>query len=567
MSYFDLISHGGFSVGKILPDASKSKHGNIHILTGDMGIDLNVYIFDGFMRQWKPFSSTGSVHGGIFFVDVTTQNAGDNIGEKNYADSINVKLDSFISDTNLVRLKLICITGHSNFIPNCVVEGIPLNLTPLEDKPLFEGWIDLDITNKTELIAMHEDGARHIISCFVEEKPKITFAEFVGEYQGSQIELKSGDKHKLQIRTDKTIAKVQIENSGACQFKEYIVNGNNVTVDTLIADRGNTSQLLGAKVRVQTANGSWSDWYDTSSTGNVEKVNVVKLNNTHPSITVHSVIYSSGFKALKDNESATINHTISNYDTVSYSSPNGELSINNVNVFEGAKTATRQSGDYNVTNTNFTIEAIRNANGAKTIVNRNIGIAHSEQVITITEEFTRLRSSDTGSNYEIILNSDQVLLEKPTLLIPAGTWTNDFTSTDNMNWKRTIRISDTDLKGIHSYVAMSSKNLAGKEVIIISGDDTYEVGGFTNRKLTFPAFVSTVSIGTNVTDVSKLSFVDMSGYVYTYQNSFANNPFTFTIVGSSGNLDPNGSYLRITDVNVVNQNSTGTFFGNLEESI
>jgi predicted secreted protein len=114
---------------------------------------------------------------------------------------------------------------------------------------------------------------------------------------------------------------------------------------------------------------------------------------------------------------------------------------------------------------------------------------------------------------------------------------------------------------------MLATNLAGKIVSMITGDGSYIIGGCVSRKLTFPAFQDTVYIGTRVTDTSKVSVIDLSAYVYTYENNFDNNLRTFTIVNSSGLIDNNGDYLKICDLGVVQQNSTGNFYCNFEELV
>lgn len=574
MNRFTMQTTGGYTVGKELPSIKTSKHGDLHCLTSKYGIEIEFYVFDGFIKQWKEFSTSGSVHGGVFFVDVDTQLPTDNIGEKVYADSINMKMDSFISDTNLVKLKILGITGHSSYVPNIRVSKmsdptntIEVEMIPIDDSPLFEGFVELDIQGESQIIAKHEDGAEHIITCKIEDKPKITFAEFVGEYQNGQTELKAGDQHKLHIKADKDVAKVQIENYGAAQFQEFNVNGKDFTVDIVIADRGTTANLYGARLRVQTKNGSWSNWYETTLDGNVERVNVVKLNNSYPVINITSLNYPVGQQALKNSESCTVNHTITNYDTVAYSSPTGELLINNVNVFEGSKEVTRQNGDYNVSTNNFTISAKRNANGAVTIVNRVVNIANVPASISIQNQFPRFQSSAEGERFWMKVVSSQKLLNKPSLSLPECVWDGDFASTDDITWTRYIKVYDSDNRGKYSYFGLIVTNLAGIETNIITGSSEYEIGGFKQRRIYFPAFTAIAPLNVSVSDVSKLEVTDVAGYTLNFIATKTPTTLGYTITDQYGNISPPYDYVYLLDEGIVNANSTGSYFILIQENM
>lgn len=567
MNSFEMNSNGGLLRGQKLP-LQGQYHGQLFELVKDNLSIPVLYYWNSIIKEWKLFSgNSGGVSGAIFITDVRPQNVSENISNKIYTDNINVKLESFITTTSLVTVDILILTGWTNYVPqNCTINTIPItNITPLTDRPLFKSTMDIDLNNSKTIRVEHEDGAYSEVSVSYNQLPKISSVTFIGDYPITnsikQTELKEDDKVSINIKTDKSIIKVEVADYGACKSQTFTVSGltdinlNNV----LIANRGNTAQLLGVKLRVQSTDGGWSDWFSSESLGSIEKTNVINLNNLKPTVTISSITYPVGQEALKNSEQATVVNSASNYDTITYTSPNGDLSISNSNVFEGNKVVTRIAGSYNVSANNFKISATRNANGSTTIVDKIVQIANVDPVINITEQYTRLISSPTGYQSWIKLISNQKLIQIPTLTIPQGIWANNFTSSDNITWTRNISISDSDTKGTYNYTSMSVKNLAGKVVTLITGDGQYVIGGFSTRRITFPAFQSTMPIGTSVENVSKLSVVDLSGNVYVYQSSQDNNKLTFTII--------DGNKIMLTDQSVVAQNSMGTYWVDISEGV
>ncbi|MFO5842495.1 hypothetical protein ACLBPJ_29520, partial [Klebsiella pneumoniae] len=59
------------------------------------------------------------------------------------------------------------------------------------------------------------------------------------------------------------------------------------------------------------------------------------------------VCYRCGLTAIKVGETATVANTVSNADSVVYSSPNDQLTITSANEAEIAKVVTYKSGTYN----------------------------------------------------------------------------------------------------------------------------------------------------------------------------------------------------------------------------
>jgi hypothetical protein len=513
----------------------------------------------------EKINNSSGVNGGVFITDITSSEG--NVGNKSFS-SDGMVLDSCRVDTNRVTLSILAVTGNTNYKPVVYVKSNQVELKSKEDAPLFEGTIDVFLDDAEEITVKHEDGAQHTVNIIHEAKPEILSAIFTGGYPGSQTELKEGDSFDLNIKTNDPITKIEIDNESACKHLIKEVDPTtDKTIKISIADRGNIKQDRYAKVRVQKPSGSWSDWYLTNTNGSTDGKHVVACNNAYPVINIDSISYPAGQKALKESEEASINHTVNDYDSVSYVSILNELSIENENTYENPKTVSRINGDYNASNNNFKIKAVRNANAAVTTKELVIKIANIPAEIIVEEQNSRLRSSETGSLYNITLKSNQELIVSPKLNLSNGSWHDSYFSGGPSIWNRKISISDSDTKGMSYYSGLVAKNLSGLETNVITGDKAYIIGGFTNREIKFDPFSQIAPIGTSVRDTSKLVCVDISGDVFTYTPYKENKSKSFTIVNQDGELDPRGDHIWITDKNWTDQNSTGLAYVELQETI
>ena len=116
----------------------------------------------------------------------------------------------------------------------------------------------------------------------------------------------------------------------------------NKTLTVTVANQGNTPTAYPAKVRIRNANGTWSTVTATSNT--------IVLNNNQPTITFSGIVYPAFQQAIKSGESATVNVTETNVDTVSYTST--EPTVTDPTTL-GNKTVTYESGTYNISTKQF----------------------------------------------------------------------------------------------------------------------------------------------------------------------------------------------------------------------
>lgn len=524
-------------------------------------------------------ASFGNSKGGaIFITAITPQNPNDNVGDFAYSpDEISVW--QCASTTKELTVKVLALTGYSKYRPSVTVNGINVPLTAKADAPLFEGTVNITLDDTGVITAKHEDGAQWISRVRIEALPVITSATFNGGYPAGQTELKADDTFSILFTTDVDVTGYEIEDSGAfVAASGSFVAGKGAVIQGLkVANRGTDTTVAGFRLRVKKANGATSEWYNSADAGNINGVNTVKLNNQYPVITFGAINYPDGQQALKDAESATVNHTVTNFDDIQYSST--DLTIDQPTTFEPAKLVTRLAGGYNTATKNFNVKATRKANGAVVQQGVVVAIAHTAPIISVSTPAARLRSGGNAGTvaqkHVITINSDQALVEAPTLNAPEGTWIEpSFTpNAAKTVWTRTLQVHDDNAKGSFSWNSLKATSLSGQvQETIFSGGD-YVLGGFVFRTLTVPAFPNRmVDIGTHVGDTSKLRSTNLSkgasgSLNFTYQNSKTEAVNRYTIVNDAGDFDANGDNWYNADGGNASSNTGGTMKIEIEEVV
>jgi len=522
-------------------------------------------------------SSSATVYGGaVFITNIEPQTTG-NVGNKVY-DEGGITLNSCITNTNSIKVSILAVTGPSHYKPNVTINGVAATLAATADPVVWTGYSNITITGSGVVEAIHEDGARDSCTVTYQAAPEVLSAVFTGGYPGTQTELKEDDTFDLIITSDIPMVGVEVQDYGAGQSSISTFGSTTSTTITVnIADRGTVTQALSIKVRVKDAYGAYGAYYDTSSGGSVDGVNVVNLNNTYPTITFGAKTYPGSQQALKGSEVATVAMTVSDSDTVLYTSPNGDLDITNPTTNETPKTVTRISGTYNISTTNLRCVGTRTANNAVTTSNTVVYIANSACTLAVTEPYTRLRSGGnsgtSAQNYTITITASQTLLSAPTLVAPVGTWQGDGFGGSGATWTRSIQIHDDDTKGTQDWGAISGTNLAGIETTAVTGDSQYVVGGFVFRTLTVAAWPNReASIGTQVLDVTKLCCTNLSkgssgSLNFTFKTSIVDGVDKYTITEPTGIYNAAGGLWYNCDLSNAVSNSSGTMQIELEEIV
>ena len=503
-----------------------------------------------------PSAEASGAGGSIFITYVSPSGGIGNVGDyvyENIADGIgNTALISCSTTTQNVLVDIYALQGRTRFKPKLYIAGQEISSTLVVrqiDKPVFlVNDFGINLNNATSLRVDHEDGAHHSISITQDAAPQVLGAYFYGGYpiSPSQTELKAGDTFNFHVDTDVPIVSIEIDNFGAFNASTTSVTAgtsHNLT-SRVIADRGTSTQALGARVRVQKANGSYSAWFLTTSQGSTDGQYTVKLNNLYPSISVSTITYPVGQQALKDSEQATVSNTVSSFDVISYTSPNSDLTITNSSTYETTKTVTRSAGNYNVSSNNFRITATRNANNAVTTNSSTVvKIAHTAPTLTVSVPAARLRTGGndgtSAQSYTVTITATQQLLSAPTLSVPAGGGTLGSFGGSATTWTATLsNINDNLTKGTYTWGAISATNLAGKVVTTITTGPTYVIGGFLSRTVSLAAFANEVNINTSVLDYTKMT---LSWVIKSLPNRRA--------VGTTATPDPDSWSINSLSVN------------------
>lgn len=425
-------------------------------------------------------------------------------------------------------------------------------------------------------------GAEDTIDVTLDLPPNITAATFTGGYPGSQTELKEGDTFQLQVTADKSFDEVVISDFDAGQADSIAVApGTVATVTLTVADRGNVAQLLGARVSVlDTVTGAPSPTFDTDSAGSVDGVNVINLNNLRPSVAFGSETYPGGQGALKGAESATVGATQSDFDTITYDdNGTGHLTVTNPTTPEATKTVTRAGGSYNVQGdggvANLRSTANRAANDATTVATAIINIANVAAVVTVSEATARVRSGVApGNDTTITVSADQQLFSAPSLDPAAGrgTFQGGGFAGGPKTWTRSLRVPDSENPAdgsLNTWINLSATNLSAIATSVISGNDTYVVGGFTPRTLNYPPFTAESTETFPLTTEAKLD-----AGVFSNGNTAVVQPFgtaDTTDTGKEGWCAPTAASgtavkMRMLHSDIVSANGTGLTLTLVEET-
>jgi len=225
------------------------------------------------------------------------------------------------------------------------------------------------------------------------------------------------------------------------------------------------------------------------------------VDNVGPAISFSSIDYPATQGAIKDSESATVNHVITNADTYSYSSANGELNVSNGSVYDPAKSVSRINGNYNVSNNNFNITATKSTNGLIVSSATNVKIAHAALQLTIPNLNGNIQSAPTpGVTHNFNLNSDQVLNSIPSLSLdvsqsPISSLVHSSQGTGPASNSFQLTVEDADQKGLFNWNA-SAVNLAGIITSQVS-PNSYNILGFSQRDV----FASPNSLGAGLASI------------------------------------------------------------------
>jgi hypothetical protein len=500
--------------------------------------------------------------GWIVITDVSPNGSGV-VSNKTYQDAGNTVLQAADTSTTAVTFSL-----KSSF-PVVDVNGTGGTLVQSVDGGHYAGTVNTTISGTGTFISKvitpdGDEGSRDTVSLTLVPGPELLTLSFIGGYPGSQTELKSGDTFDLSFTTDVPATALEIQDFGAFilttpTFAPTIAG----TVTGTIADRGTTLQSLPGRARARNASGAFGATRDTNTLGGtVDGTNLVKLNNLFPSFLDNGTTFPVGQTAFKGTEAGSQDTTVSNFNTILYSSPHGDFSIGATTTYLQNKPITcTNPGDYNDSSINFQISATRSANDATAVFTKTIEVADVAAIITVSQPQARLRSGGNDGtavqSYLITATSNQNLAAAPDISIPVGgTFQGGGFAGGPKVFTRTIDIADTDTKGTAAWTLAGPVLNGAGTASTITGNQSN--GGFVPRDVTFAAFSQTSTINVETTDYSKIT---AGIFTATNQPSIRNpsqgdtsdlqNTYTLTVLSNPGTVFWN-------DLSAANSNSSGT---------
>lgn len=494
-----------------------------------------------------PAGRSGTGSASVFIQNVT--GVGGIVGQYVWEDSIPPQsaLVSATSDTAAVRV-WVGAAGGENYSPSVTVNGVPAILSESSTKRWFVGYADITLEEgENRVVAETGDGGKdEAIVTLAGPGPKVLDIKF-GAYPGIQTEIKSSDVIEVTITTEPEAVSVTVLSGGAAGSTKTFPAVAGVATGTITIGGGNGA--LGVTAQAKNALGTLGSPFTSTET--------VVLNQTHPSISAIVVGYPAGQGAFDAGQSGTISATVTNFDTITYTS--ADLSIDQSTTYSATKAVQNTRSGYVGTGTNVGITAYRAANGATTTMNglARIATVPPKATISIVGSPARLVSSPTGQDYEVRISPDQLLSTVPSLDASHGTWVGAWTLSGSY-YKRTLRIGDSTPRGVGTFSNLQLTGLSGIVGTEIVAGSSYVVGGMTTRNITFPAFARVAPLGAAVGLPAKTSAQVSGGNVLAlkYDNTVAQN--SYYIANADGSYNAQGEYLGLSDTAFAGSNTTGS---------
>jgi hypothetical protein len=427
----------------------------------------------------------------------------------------------------------------------------------------YQGQVSITITESVDLIAQvitpdEAAGVIDTVAVVLISAPEILTLTFSGTYPGTQTELKEGDYFQIHGTTDVPCTKIEVtnrvDNAGQPQVYTF-ASTTSFYINIMIEDRGIVQGYYHGYAKA----GDTRDAYGAEAGTD----NTVSLNNLYPSLSWGTQTYPSGQSALKNSEVCRQAFTVSAYNNIVFTSPNGQLTpvYTYPNLYADC---TRIAGTYNISTWNLNANVVRTANDAHLPLNTVIAIANVAPTVDVTCPAARLRSGGNNGTvtqgHSITITANQHLYSAPTMNAGAGggtfqgSWTGYQTT-----WTRTLNVHDNDVKAGYSFTGLVATGLAGLVQNTINSGAAYTLGGFVARDLTFGSWSQTTALSSSCVDYTKLqatifTATNQPALRNISQGNHSNIVNTYTV----DTLNVNPTSVWWNDVTAAETNSQGT---------
>ena len=525
-----------------------------------VGVSDTIYIDESssIMYRWDGLSyvpmSSNSSGAGLFITDVSNRGSGI-IGSKQFVPNTvptNRVILSAMSDDSTARIHFLA-EGGDLYSPIVTLNAVPCDnlIEVVGDIRMFEGYFDVDVPVTTVFTIEHSNGnSADVTISRAPAGPVINSVHFVNGYPLTQSEVKSGDTFDVEIQFDSngtepisvTFDDYGCTTGGVFSLATTELNWGTVhkaTITLTIKATSSIPTVLPCRCNAVNSFGTSGNTVLSDADGAVNGTNTVICNDIVPTFNDNGTTFPLTQAAFKNNETGSKEVSVSDFTSISYSSPTNDFIITNPTVYNASKNITcTHPATYNDSVNNFRIVADRVENGTQSTFNCNIEVADIAPLITVTQQFTRLRSSSIGESYTITATSNQNMAGTPAMDISipvSGTWQGSWIGGSKIK-TRSITINDNDAKGTGNWTFNTiPTNNAGIPSTITGIEN---VGGFIPRTLTIDAWMNReVLIGTNVVDTTKLTCENLSkggsapngGTIFIYKANTGNELNHFTI--------------------------------------
>ena len=374
------------------------------------------------------------------------------------------------------------------------------------------------------LLVFEYNSIETILSCDVAAAGASASAVLDQTYPGSQTELKENDVMSATVYSDSSFSEVEVSGVGCAKAESYgpFAGVTEYVLAYTVPDNGDSLVANKMTYRIKTTSDSaWKEWDDSENT--------VNLNNLYPTITVDSITYPGTQTALKDNEAAVINSTVTNADATSAYNLNTELQAFNIAIDGTTDVNANSQGIFNNSVSNFSLIGTRTANDATTTTNDVVTIADIAPALADNTE-ARLRSGFSTVDIACEFNQDVVI----TGLTHSGygTLLSDTTSSFSDTYTLQMSAGDDDEHAVTARnETLSAYNMAHKLGVV---DRTYALRGFAERFADFDFYAGGYfdarydsDIGINIVDPDSLHW----GFEYAEPEDMAAENEEFMLIG------------------------------------
>lgn len=520
-----------------------------------------------------PFTDTVSyqINSGCVSVVLATPPVGGAVTGVTKADEVHINALSLVGDT--LTIKLSAITSAASAKPNVLVDNVPVTMANVNTTlSYWEGTIEIAVlASKTVQITEDNSITKQLVITKV-AAPIISNLYFLNAYpEASQTEHAQGQEVSVSVSADVPFNKVTILAGSAVVAGDYPVPlGTTAVFEAVVAPSNAYVTTKAVSAYVTTVDNAVSITKASTDFGATDGTHTLKCNDIVPTVSLATPVYSNGYSALKDTETADVVPTFGNYSDVLWATIGTELSLDDSATTAGAMTVSRVNGTYNVTTANLSVTAYRRTNATSTTATKIVQIAHTAVTLAATYPSARLRSGVTPQPHTVSIVPSQLLYSTPTFTASIGTAGS--TTGSGLAYNVPIVIADSDSKGTGT-LTCNAVNLAGKVTTTLATGATYTAGGFVARSAYVAAFSKEVAIGTNVSDTSKLiaTINGLTGSYVAATGTFVRDPLStvteYTICSPTNVANAAGNLLHMNELALTNSNTTGSMSITIEEAV